>query len=111
MLQISPQRSVARVELDRLFRLRVVHLFVEQEPHRRRTATINDELDAILMENGAVRQHVGELERRVDVSHEHEVGLDRRGRSVERSSNPPGGRFRAPEAVSPSPSPPGRGPG
>src|SRR5207248_10422080 len=66
-------------ELDDLFRLEVLDVLIEQEPHRRRTATIDDELDAILVKNGAVRQHVGELEGRMDVSHEHEERLDSRG--------------------------------
>src|SRR5438552_2760116 len=68
---------VIRVELDDFVRLRIVHIVIQQQPHARRAATIDDELDTVLVENGAVRQHVSELESRMDVSHEHAWGLDR----------------------------------
>ena len=72
---VAPAVGLA-VELDDLLRLAVVDLVVQQQPHRRGAAAEDDKLHAILVENGAIRQHVRELELRMDVSHEHGAGLN-----------------------------------
>ena len=77
MLQMSPQRSL--FGLNSMISSGSASSTLSYSSSRIAVALrlIDDELHAILMENGAVRQHVRELEGRVDVSHEHGAGLDR----------------------------------
>ena len=65
MLQISPQRSHRRVELNELDRLAVVDVPVKQHPHGGGGFAINGKLHAAVAQHRAVGQRIAELHLRL----------------------------------------------
>ena len=63
------------VELDDVIGLAVFDLVIEQEPQRGGVATEYDKLHAAVVNERAVRKLVGELKRRMRMTHEHRLGL------------------------------------
>ncbi|MFO0883634.1 MAG: hypothetical protein U0894_05510 [Pirellulales bacterium] len=68
---MSPPAIILTAERNRFGGLHVIDMVVQQHTHGRRASAEDDELHSVLMQYGAVRQHVRELEFGMNVSHEH----------------------------------------